>query len=295
MLWTSGLLLGLAAEWFVRSEQSLGMTLSDLAVGWAFIACGLIAWSRRPRSRVGMLLTVTGFAWFLGTFAGSDLDVVAASGASLLTLHRGPLFHAIIGYPSGRAPDRASLAVITLGYAYAAIVPIAQNDFVTMIVAGLVLATTTRGYFLATGPDRQARVTAIAAAAAVALVLGGGSLLRLHGANSEAEDAVLLAYEALLVLVTVGFLGDLLRGQWTQATVTKLVVELGEPSEAGTLRDRLARALGDSSLLLVYWLAEAGGYVDERGEFRGALPRAGVRTGRDPHRETRRADRSTGS
>ena len=259
-------MFGLAAEWLARSGQSLGAALGDLVVGWILIACGLIAWSRRPRSQIGMLLTVTGFAWFLGTLAFSDVPAIAAMGSALLFLHRGPLFHAIIGYPSGRPSRRPGLVVVAICYVCAAIAPIAENDAATIAVAVLVLATTLRGYVLATGPDRQARVTAIAAAAAVALVLGGGSVLRMLGTNPEADARVLWAYEAVLVLVALGFLADLLWGRWTQAAVTKLVVELGEPSETGSLRDRVASALGDPSVLLAYWVPEASGYVDERGD-----------------------------
>ena len=265
-LWTVGFLFGLAAEWLARSGQSLGAALGDLTAGWTLIACGLIAWSRRPRSLIGMLLTATGFTWFLGTLVLSDARAIASIGSALLFLHRGPLFHAIIGYPSGRLSRRSALVVVALCYVCATIVPIAENDVATIVVAGLVLATTLRGYVLATGPDRQARVTAIAAAAAVALVLGGGCLVRLLGTNPEADAGVLWAYEAVLVLLALGFLADLLWGRWTQAAVTKLVVELGEPSETGTLRDRVAGALGDPSLLLAYWVPEVSAYVNERGD-----------------------------
>ena len=213
-----------------------------------------------------MLLTVTGFAWFLGTLALSDVPAIASMGSALLFLHRGPLFHAIIGYPSGRPSRRSSLIVVAFGYMCAAIAPIAENDAATIAVTLLVLATTLRGYVLATGPDRQARVTAIAAAAALALVLGGGSVLRLLGTTPEADAGVLWAYEAVLVLVAVGFLVDLVWGRWAQSAVTKLVVELGESSEAGTLRERVASALGDPSLLIAYWVPEASAYVDERGD-----------------------------
>ena len=71
------------AEWIARSGQDLAEAGADLAVGWAFIACGLIGWSRRPQSRVGLLLTLTGFAWFLGTLAASDRGVIAALGAAV--------------------------------------------------------------------------------------------------------------------------------------------------------------------------------------------------------------------
>jgi hypothetical protein len=47
--------------------------------------------------------------------------------------------------------------------------------------------------------------------------------------------------------------------------VTKLVVDLGGDPETSTLRARHAHALGDRSLSIAYWLPEANGYVDERG------------------------------
>ena len=46
----------------------------------------------------------------------------------------------------------------------------------------------------------------------------------------------------VLILIAAGFLADFVWGRWAQAAVTKLVVDLGEDSEAGTLRARLAYA-----------------------------------------------------
>lgn len=272
--WPAGLVFGLVAEWLARSGQSLPAAGADLAVGWALIACGLLGWSRRPQSRVGPLLALTGFAWFLGTLAGSRIGAVAALGTALLFVHRGPLCHAIIGYPDGRPPGWLSVIVVIAAYVYAAAVPLAHSDVVTIVVALAVLAAAIWGYALASGPDRRARVTAIAAAAALAIPLAGGSVWRLIGTGAGADRAVLWGYEAVLVLIAAGFLVDLLWGRWAQAAVTKLVVDLGGDSEAGTLRARLAHALGDQSLVIGYWLPGADGYADERGN-RVELPAAG--------------------
>ena len=270
--WPAGVALGLSAEWLAGPGQGLLAAGADLAVGWALIGCGLIGSSRRPASRVGLLLALTGFAWFLGTLAGSRIEPVAALGTALLFLHRGPLCHAIAGYPRGRPADRLSAIVVIVCYVYAAAAPLARNDAVTIGVACLVLAVTIRGHARAAGPDRRARVTAVGAAAALALALAGGSGGRLMGA--AADPAVLWGYEAALVLIAVGFLADSLFGGWAQAAVTKLVVDLGGDSETGTLRARLAHALGDRSLSIAYWLPEASGYVDERGNH-VELPAAG--------------------
>ena len=263
--WPAGLVVGLGAEWLARSGQSLAAAVADLAVGWTLIGCGLLLWSRRPLSRIGLFLTLTGFAWFLGTLASSRIEAVAVLGTALLFLHRGPLCHAIVGYPSGRPSGRLGMTVVVLCYVYAAAVPLARNSVVTVVVAFLVLAATVGGYVLASGPDRRARVTAVAAAAALAVPLAGRSALWLVGAGPGAEQAVLWGYEVVLVLIAVGFLADFLLGRWAQAAVSRLVVDLGGDREAGTLRARLARALGDRSLVIAYWLPETGGYVDERG------------------------------
>jgi signal transduction histidine kinase len=272
--WPTALVVGLGAEWLARSGQGLAAAVADLAVGWTLIACGLLGWGRRPQSRVGPLIALTGFTWFLGTLAESRIGFVAVLGSALLFLHRGPLCHAIIGYPSGRPAGRLGTIVVVAAYAYAAVIPLARSDVVTIVVALAVLAAAIGGYALAAGPDRRARATAVAAAAAVAVPLVGGSIWRLLGAGSGAEHPVLWGYEAVLVLIAIDFLADLSRGQWAQAAVTKLVVDLGGDSETGTLRARLAHALGDRSLAIAYWLPEMNRYVDERGN-QVELPEAG--------------------
>src|SRR5262249_58021925 len=125
----------------------------DLGAGLALIVCGLAAWSGRPESRVGALLTLTGFAWFLGTLASSDIAAVAALGAAVLTFHRGVLFHAIGTYPGGRLTGGwLTVAVVALGYAYAVVVPVAQDNVATIVMVSLVLAATGVGYLRAAVP-----------------------------------------------------------------------------------------------------------------------------------------------
>jgi signal transduction histidine kinase len=262
--WPAGLVVGPGAEWLARSGHSLDAAIADLAVGWTLIGSGLLIGCRRPESRVGPLFALAGFTWFAGTLSGSRIGPVAAVGAALLLLHRGPLCHAIIGSPAGRVPGRLGVVAVVACYAYAA-VPLADSDVVTIGVALLVLLVTAWGYARAVGPERRPRVTAVTAAVVLAIPLAGGSAWRLAGAGPGAEQPVLWVYEAALILIAVGFLADSWRGRLAQASVTKLVVDLGDDSDAGTLRARLAHALGDRSLAIGYWLPEANGYVDERG------------------------------
>ena len=80
-----------------------------------------------------------------------------------------------------------------------------------------------------------------------------------------ASAATLHAYQAGAVrLVGSACWSGLLRWPWERAEVADLVVELGE-ARSGTLRDELARALGDPSLQVGYWVPESAGFVDSGG------------------------------
>jgi signal transduction histidine kinase len=258
------LALGVGAEWVSYETGELDAALADLVVGWALVGCGLFAWDRRRGTRVGPLMVATGVAWFVGSVA-----------PAALFLHRGPLVHLLMSYPSGRVRRRLDRVVVVAAYVDGAIAPLARSPVVTIALAASLAGAAIAGYLSEVGPRRRARALPAAAAIAVALVLGFGALQRLAGRDTAM--ATLLVYETLLVGIAVGLLFDLLRGRWSQAAVTGLVVDLGGIWEPVTLRDRLARALGDSSLELGYWLGGERGYVDEAGR---PLPARGTDAGR---------------
>lgn len=93
-------------------------------------------------------------------------------------------------------------------------------------------------------------------------VLIGGAGARLANPGGDAADPALLAYQAVLVAVAVGLYARL--RDPAASMVADLVVELGE-TRSGTLRDRLARALGDPTLAVGYWSPEARGHFDHAG------------------------------
>jgi signal transduction histidine kinase len=255
--------LAVAAEWTAYDAADVRLVVADGAVGLVLVACGVIAWQRRSESRVGPLMALAGFTWLAGTLWPSVL----------LYLHRGPLVHLHISYPTGRLRRRLATATVVAAYVDAVIEPMARNDVVTLILAGLV-ATAAADVFLRTsGTARRAGIPAFAAALAFASVLALGAVSRLAGWN--ADRAVLWAYDIVIACVAVVLLIDLLRGRWAEAVVADLVVDLGKRADTLTLRDELGRALGDRSLVLGYWLREEGRYVDDAGHA-VELPRPGA-------------------
>jgi signal transduction histidine kinase len=82
-----------------------------------------------------------------------------------------------------------------------------------------------------------------------------------------------VAFETLrrVTLFVIGlaplvFLAALLHARLARASVGDLFVELRRSPAPGDLRDALARALGDPSLTLVYWLPEFESWADLDGE-----------------------------
>lgn len=104
-----------------RSGSTPIEILRDVTVGWAFIGAGLIAWHRRPQSRVGLLMAGVGAAWlvkgfqFLPTSAFTSLGIWLGTGAGLFGALLGLL---ILGYPSGTLRSRSERVWIGLSGAY---------------------------------------------------------------------------------------------------------------------------------------------------------------------------------
>jgi signal transduction histidine kinase len=250
-LGAAGVLVGLAAEWASHGTAGTAATVADLAAGWSLIACGLIGWRACPATPVGRLMVVAGFSWFAGNF----VDAAAY-------LHRGPLAHLLLAYPAGRL-SRAARLVVGAWYLDGAVAPLAQEDWLTIALAVALVAAPLRALVRARGRDRRAAVLAAGGAIALTLPLIAGSALRLAGASPVDESPVLTCYQLALAFVPPVLLSGLLSR--VREPATAVVVALGEAAGSRTLRDALARALGDASLAVGFRLPGSGTYVDEEG------------------------------
>lgn len=273
-LFPAGIALGLYAEWAAlrrgpleeaATNAEIRLAFADLVVGVVLLGCGLVAWTRQPESRTGALLAAAGLAWFLGTFAASGEPGYSDFGNIFVTLHRGPLVQALLSYPSGRVERATDRAALAFAYGVSVILDVGVSPAAAIALAAVVLVVGIQRYLSASGPERRARATAAAASAAFAAVLLLSGLSRLAGSGGSVDRAVLWAYMLVVAAIAIGLTLDLVLGRWVPATVTSLVVDLGEEGEDVTLRDRLASALGDPSLVLGYRLADQDVYVDERG------------------------------
>jgi hypothetical protein len=228
--------VGLAAEWSGYGWGDPGHWIPDLAVGWCLIGCGFIASARRPESRSGVLMSATGFTWFLGNFAGVGVSVVAWAAAHALYLHRGPLFQLLLTYPGDRRPSRVTGAAIAVFYAAAVITPVWQSEAATILLAASLPGVCGYEYARMVGPARRMRLIALQAAAGLGFVLAASAVADLVIAPEEASPISLLAYEVAVVIVAVVLLAGLLLGPGEGAGVADLVLQLGQ-ARSRTLRE----------------------------------------------------------
>jgi signal transduction histidine kinase len=278
--------LGVYAEWAAlrrapleppATRHAVLLAVADLVAGLVLVACGVVAWLRRPESRTALLLTIAAVAWFLGTFSASGDAPYADAGALFVTLHRGPLVHALLSYPTGRLEGSLERSAVAFAYVASALPEVGDWPPMQLGLAAVVLGVGVHRARIAAGPLRRARVPAALAAGAFAAVLVGAATTRLAESGASLDRGAQWAYYAAVAAIAIALALDLVLGRWVRSAVTGLVVDLGELPEAAPLRDRLAEALGDRSLVVGYWLSDRGVYVDDRGREVGLAEGGGER------------------
>ena len=248
----AGIVLGIAAE--VVADAGLYQGAADLATGWVLLACGLWGIHQRPAQGRWPLVAAAGLTWFAGNFPAT---------ADLVYLHRGPLVHAVVA--ATRKRSALATAAVAVGYADALLVADANGWLTIAVVVALVA--------LAAHDRPDGRVVGAIAALVVALVLAATTTL--FTVTAAYTRTVLYAYEAGLAGAALLLVAAAARELRVHGSVTDLVVELGPARRSGSVRHALARALGDPSLTIGYWLPDGGRYIDLDGNpF--VLPRPGT-------------------
>ncbi len=86
------------------------------AVGWSFVLTGLYAARHRPESRIGLLMVLLGFAWFVFCLEASDSDVVYTFALLTGAVWGSVFLHIGVTFPSGRIDSRPDRAMVLAGY-----------------------------------------------------------------------------------------------------------------------------------------------------------------------------------
>ena len=272
-----------------------------LIVGWGFIGTGLFAWSRRPENRVGMLMTATGFAWFIGGLGLSDVPVLFTFGNLLSSLYFAIALHMLLSTPLGTLHSRAERRLVAAAYTvstvgvlplYLTIDPqqdagcdgcpqnvilVEQSETfanawgILVNLAGVaiviaVLVVLIRRWRRAPAPERRLYAPVYASGIALMVALTASLALSSLGTEGAGERVGWFVTLVPLALMPYVFLAALIRARMIQSgAVGELIARIGGAPRRGELRDALARALDDPSLDLVYWLPGDERFVDAEG------------------------------
>jgi len=86
------------------------------AVIWSFVGTGLYAWAARPANRVGLLMVLLGFGWFLFTLDAANTPWLYTVGLVTGGLWGGVFLHLGLSFPTGRLSTRLDRGLVIAGY-----------------------------------------------------------------------------------------------------------------------------------------------------------------------------------
>jgi signal transduction histidine kinase len=293
--------IAVASAVALESGEDVAHAVLGIAVGWSFVASGLVAWARRPENAIGRVMVLAGFLRLAAEFSTASGQQVLGPAGHLL--HDGfwiAIVYVLLTFPSGRLDgtlNRWLLAgaalMLPLDLAWFLIggervandftrewgdpssglavwhAPEAARDL-QRVETGLVFLLMPLVIMAVAGSWRRATPRL---RAAIGPVLWSGAvgfafmLLALadDNAGNSLGDIPVLLLDLASAGVAVGLLVGVLRARLARSAVAELVVELGRATAPGDLRDALARTLRDPSLALAYWLPDGGRYVDVEG------------------------------
>jgi signal transduction histidine kinase len=278
--------------------------LASVAVGWAFVLAGVVAWLRRPANRLGPLLLAAGLAYLARQLRYSGDARLFTVFFLLGDLCFALVGHAILAYPSGRVDGRWQRRLVVAGYATVVGFPLAvlllhgtpepllsmapqphrslllvadrahavrvlQRTQVAIfygVLASLFIAVI--GWRLWSATARARRMLAPLFLAAMALALRAAyECFRTFVNQQPLAYGYLFWWQvAAFIALPLALMAGMLRARLARASVSELVLALDQaPATPQTLRDALARALADPSLELYFWLPDQRDFVDAAG------------------------------
>jgi signal transduction histidine kinase len=256
-----------------------------------YIGAGLIAWWRRPDSRLGPLMIAGGFAIGLSSLQlASDLTLTTI-GSVFDILPAAIFLHVYLAFPDGRLRSRFERWLVVAAYAIAigpqlAKMVLGSFDNQLQVTSQADLASTVEkaqllsmsaicligiGLLLArrrhAGRPRRRMLALLVDSFVlgllmIAALLAAGPL----GAPSDVFTPIQRTAFAIVGLSPIVFLFGLLDARLARSAIGNLVIEMQRDSSPSHLRDALARALRDPSLTLAYWVPEYEAYVDLEGQ-----------------------------
>jgi signal transduction histidine kinase len=251
-----------------------------------FIAAGLIAWWRRPVSRLGWLMVAGGFAIGLSALQLADDLTLTTAGAVFDILPAAIFVHVYLAFPDGRLRSRLERGLVVAAYAVAIGLQLVKlllgafdNRLQVTSQPGLAadvekaqllslaaICVAAIGVLLArrrqVGRPRRRMLALVIDSFVLGLLMI--AVLFVAGALEAPSDVFTPLQRttfAIVGLSPIVFLFGLLDARLARSAVGDLVIELQRDPSPSELRNALARTLRDPTLTLAYWVPEYEAYV----------------------------------
>ena len=279
---------GLAIGWLGADAGVSGARIAtDLALSWALVGASLVALERQRWGRVRALLAAAAFALLAADLQWATSEVLWTVGFLLSGLWLALLVNFVLTFPEGRSWSPAARLAVAAAYATAlggqlagALVLPDSRDLLsfapqqsvadavdraqgTVAIAVLLalLFLVVRRLLLLRGPARRAQAPVLVGAG---LAVPPTMLwLAWTTATGESAPTPETIARAAWLLLPLGVVAGIARSRLHRREASELVVEL-QTEGATSLRERLARALGDPTVEVAYRLDD-GRYVDDAG------------------------------
>jgi signal transduction histidine kinase len=288
------------------SDTLVRPALQVVLVNWItvpYLVSGLIAWWRRPASRLGPLMIAVAVVMALTTGQWSHRPVPHTIGHLVDLLPAAMFLHVFLAFPTGRLHRGLERALVIAAYAVATVLQLAK----------ILLGSDPENALTVTQSPAATTIERIQLAAIAALVLAGAGLLvvrRRRGPRPvtvrivDSFGLALVMVAALFVaallqwsgfevlkhvtfgalgLAPVAFLAGLLDARLARGGVVDLLVKVRTDPSAD-LRGLLAKAIRDPSLEIAYWLPKLNTWSDQAGRpvSLDGRPARIIRTGGEP-------------
>lgn len=301
-----GLIMGIALFSMAASTGEPQPGLLAALAGWTtlpYVGAGLVAWHRRPASRLGPLMVAAGFGSGINFLIWSSNDLAFTVGLAAQMLPPVLFLHVFLAFPSGRLESAIDRVMVAVAYGFAGLtVPIlalgveGDRNLVSVVhapglaelllqaqlllvsaslLAGVVLLIHRR---LRRPRPLRASLGYLVDSFAVALLMMAFLLTAGLFEWSPVIGPVRLATFAAVGVAPIVFLAGLFQVHMAKASVSELVVELGVNPNPAELTEAVSRALGDPSATLAFWLPEYGTHADAEGRQIDVSPSPGRST-----------------
>jgi len=278
--------------------------LAQVLVASTFVVSGLIAATRRPASRVGLLLVFAGVGLLLRRLQYSNDALLFTIGFAFGEISSAFIAHAVLGYPTGRVRRMSERWFVAAGYVIGLLLPILALLFFDAdgscfyncegakhahsligvlpsddaaaglrtafrvlafgILGGIFIVLAVRKYLAAGSAGRRLLAPLLIAGLAAASRAVSEAIIGVSDHSEFTREALFWWQMAVLAAIPISLLIGLLRSRLARAAVADMLPLL-EKTPPADLGRTLGTALGDPALQVAFWYPQEETWVDAEG------------------------------